>query len=321
MYIVTGGAGFIGGHLVRALVAQGRQVLVVDDLSDPTRVAAGLGNTPIVDCLDKEVFREAVAAGRTFGAVEGLFHQGACADTMSTDRWRFWWDNYEFSTLMLRWALVQGIPLVYASSAAVYGRGRCFAERPENERPANYYAWSKLLFDRYVRLHARGPGSTVVGLRYFNVYGPGESRKGRMASTAYQAYRQATTEGVVRLFQGTDGFPHGGQQRDFVSVADVVAVNLHFMMSPKPCRAIVNVGTGCARTFNDLAAAVTREVGGGSIVYVAQPPALRDSYQSFTQADLTALRRAGYEAEFTPLETGIARAVPLWKAETHPSAA
>jgi len=321
VYIVTGGAGFIGGNLVRALVARGEQVLVVDDLSDPARVAAGLGDTHVVDCLDKEAFREAVAAGRTFGAVRGLFHQGACADTLSTDRWKLWWDNYEFSTLMLRWALVQDIPLVYASSAAVYGRGHAFAERPENERPANYYAWSKLLFDRYVRLHASGPGSTVVGLRYFNVYGPGESHKGRMASTAYQAYRQATGEGVVRLFQGTDGFPHGGQQRDFVSVADVIAVNLHFMMSPEPRRAIVNVGTGCARSFNDLAGAVTREVGGGSIVYVPMPASLRDRYQSFTQADLAALRHAGYEAEFTPLETGIAHAVAHWNAEADPSAA
>ncbi|MBN2582795.1 MAG: ADP-glyceromanno-heptose 6-epimerase [Planctomycetes bacterium] len=320
MYIVTGGAGFIGSNLVRGLVARGHRVLVVDDMANRDKVATNLGGVPVVDCLDKEFFREAVAAGRTFGSVEGLFHQGACADTLCTDRWRLWWDNYEYSTLMLRWALVQRIPLVYASSAAVYGAATSFTEEPDNERPLNFYGWSKLLFDRYVRLHARGPGSTVVGLRYFNVYGPGEAHKGRMASTAYQVYRQVRRSGVARLFEGTGGFARGQQQRDFVHVSDVVAVNLHFMQSA-PRRGIYNVGTGAARTFNDLARAVTREVGTGSIVYVPVPKPLRDTYQSFTEADLTELRRAGYDGDFASLEVGVADAVARWNKEPADSAA
>ena len=152
------------------------------------------------------------------------------------------------------------------------------------------------------------------------VYGPNEAHKGRMASMVYQLHRQLSQTGKARLFEGTGGYGNGEQRRDFVFVGDVVNVNLFFAEAPVR-KAIVNVGTGCARSFNDLAGAVTREVGGGSIVYVPMPASLRDRYQSFTQADLAALRHAGYEAEFTPLETGIAHAVAHWNAEADPSAA
>lgn len=197
------------------------------------------------------------------------------------------------------------------SSAAVYGTSTVFEEEPANEQPLNVYGQSKLLFDRYVRRHCRRTHNTVVGLRYFNVYGPGEGHKGKMASMVYQLYGQSRRGGVVRLFKGTNGGSDGEQRRDFVHVSDVAAVNLFFMDGPPRC-GIYNVGTGQARSFNDVAHLVAAD---SRVEYIPFPEALRDKYQDFTQADLTQLREAGYENAFVELEIGVAKSMSAWDAE------
>ena len=213
--------------------------------------------------------------------------------------------NYEFSKEILRWCLDRKIPLVYASSASVYGAGKVCIEEPTYEAPINVYAYSKLQFDRYVRRLAPQIGSTVVGLRYFNVYGPREAHKGRMASMIWQLYHQLKKDGVCRLFTGTDGYEDGGQLRDFVAVSDVAKVNL-FFAAAAPRVGVYNCGTGKARSFNDVANALIARLGRGRIEYVPFPDSLKGKYQSFTEADLTRLRAAGYEADFTELEDGVA---------------
>ncbi len=314
MYIVTGGAGFIGSNLVRDLVSDGERVMVVDDLTGRAGVQANLAGCAVSDCLNMRDFISAVCAGRSFGEVAGVFHQGACADTTCMDCRHLWRDNYKYSVQLLLWAAARRIPFVYASSAAVYGASQAYREQPENENPLNPYACSKLLFDRYVRRHCGHVGSTVVGLRYFNVYGPTEAHKGPMASTAYQLWRQLCDGGVAKLFMGTDGYGDGEQRRDFVHVSDVVKVNRYFMAGPPRC-GIFNVGTGNSRSFNDLARAIISEHGSGAIEYVPFPEHLHGRYQSFTQADIAGLRQAGYGEEFLPLEDGVANAVLMWRSE------
>jgi ADP-L-glycero-D-manno-heptose 6-epimerase len=215
-------------------------------------------------------------------------------------------DNYEYSKALYGFAIARGIPLIYASSASVYGMGPVFREDPALEKPLNLYAWSKLLFDRWVRRHAASARSQIVGLRYFNVYGPGEAQKAEMASVAWKSHLQLRDGQVVRLFESTDGYGPGEQRRDFVYVDDVAAVNLWFLDHPR-ASGIFNVGTGRAQTFNDVARAVIAHHGRGRIEYVPFPSGLRGSYQSFTQADISALRAAGCEMPFLTVEEGVSR--------------
>lgn len=305
MYIVTGAAGFIGSNLVHALNERGiSEVLAVDTLQhgDKFRNLKGL---EIADYMDISEFRERVRAGDSFGGqVRAVLHQGACADTTESDG-RFMMDNnYTFSKEILHWAAARGAALVYASSASVYGAGKICREERECEDPLNVYAYSKLLFDRYVLAAASRLSTTVVGLRYFNVYGPRESFKGRMASMVHQLHQQLLQTGVARLFEGTDGYGPGEQRRDFVFVGDVAKVNL-FFAEGEPRVGVFNVGTGASRSFNDIARALIAELGRGDIEYIPFPESLRGKYQSFTQADLTNLRASGYDEAFTTLEEGI----------------
>ncbi len=304
MIIVTGAAGFVGSNLVHALNARGRRdVIAVDDLTDGDRFR-NLSGCDLADYLDRDEFRALVRRGLTGMGVEAIFHQGACADTTEADG-RYMMDvNYTYSKEILHAARACKAALVYASSASVYGLARHCVEEPRCEQPLNVYAYSKWQFDNYVRRLMPELGTTVVGLRYFNVYGPREGHKARMASMVWQLHRQLEANGVARLFEGTDGFADGEQRRDFVSVADVVAVNLHFGFGP-PCQAVVNVGTGRARSFNDIARTLIARLGRGRIDYVPFPESLQGKYQSFTQADVTNLRAAGYDAPFLTLEQGI----------------
>ena len=306
MIVVTGAAGFIGSNLVRALNARGRaDLLLVDDLSNG-RKFQNLVDCDFEDYLDKEAFFARIASGKLDGRVEAVFHQGACSDTTEWNGRVMLTDNYEASKTVFQYTTSRGIPLVYASSAAVYGMGPEFREDPECERPLNLYGWSKMLFDRWVRHRARTLHSPVVGLRYFNVYGPRESHKGDMASVAWKHHLQLQQGDVVRLFEGSDGFSHGEQRRDFVFVGDVVGVNLWFL-DHGDVSGIYNVGTGRAQTFNDVARAVIAHHGRGKIEYVPFPEILRGSYQSFTEANLTNLREAGCDLPFLPVEAGVAR--------------
>jgi ADP-L-glycero-D-manno-heptose 6-epimerase len=305
MHIVTGAAGFIGSNMVRGLNAQGvRDVLAVDDLEQGDKFL-NLRDCEIVDFLDKQEFLEAVRRGSpALEKAKAILHQGACADTTESNGRYMMENNFTYSKELLHWALERRIPLVYASSASVYGAGRHCVEEPSCEKPLNVYAYSKLLFDQYVRRHLPAVDSTVVGLRYFNVYGPGERHKGRMASMVFQLYDQLVRTGVARLFEGTDGFGHGEQRRDFVYVGDVVAINL-FFASGALKKGIFNVGTGKSRSFNDIARILIDRLGRGEIQYIPFPDSLKGKYQSFTESDISRIRAAGYERPFTSLEEGI----------------
>jgi ADP-L-glycero-D-manno-heptose 6-epimerase len=304
LIVVTGAAGFIGSNLVRALNARGRaDLLLVDDLTNGHKFE-NLVDCDFADYVDKDVFLARVERGELHGELEAIFHQGACSDTTEWNGRVMLRDNYEASKTLLRFASAREVPFLYASSAAVYGRGPEFREDPGCERPLNLYGWSKLLFDRWVRRHSRT--SQVVGLRYFNVYGPRESHKGEMASVAWKHHLQLEAGSVVRLFESSDGFAPGEQRRDFVYVGDVAQVNLWFLDHPQ-VSGIYNVGTGRAQTFNDVARAVIAHHGRGRIEYVPFPDVLRGSYQSFTEASLAQLREAGCDTPFLSVEAGVAR--------------
>jgi ADP-L-glycero-D-manno-heptose 6-epimerase len=319
MYVVTGAAGFIGSRLVAALNARGiREILAVDDLSGRDGDnARNLFSLEIQDFMDKGEFLARVTSGSFNGEVEAVLHQGACTNTLETNGQYMMENNYAYSKALLDWCEEDKVPLIYASSAAVYGAGTRFAEVPENETPLNVYAYSKLLFDQHVRTRLE-ESRQIAGLRYFNVYGPNEAHKKKtgMHSIALQSFEHYRKEGHVRLFAGSDGYADGQQQRDFVHVDDVVAVNL-WLLENREVSGIFNCGTGKAQTFNEVAAAVVNSVDGsnltvqelvakGLIRYVPFPEKLVGKYQSYTEADLGQLRAAGYKGAFRPVETGVA---------------
>ena len=319
LYVVTGAAGFIGSRLIAGLNQAGiTEILAVDALDKVAR-ARNLYSLEIEDYLDRKDFLAQLETGRLDGSLEAVLHQGACSNTMETDEHYMMESNYAYSKALFDWCQGEQVPLIYASSAAVYGPGREFGETRENEDPLNVYAYSKFLFDQYVRRRLDEDGPQVAGLRYFNVYGPNEAHKGRMASVAFHAFNQVRTEGRVKLFVGSDGYEDGGQQRDFVHVDDVVSVNL-WLLENRGISGIYNCGTGRAQTFNEVAAAVINTVNGSEftveelveknfIEYIPFPAQLVGKYQSYTQADLSRLREAGYEGAFRPVEQGVAEYV------------
>jgi ADP-L-glycero-D-manno-heptose 6-epimerase len=305
MIVVTGGAGFIGSNLVRGLNACGhRDVLVVDNLKNGVKFK-NLVDCEIADYLDKTTFIERIERGDySARTIEAVFHQGACSTTTEWDGRYMMDNNYEYSKTLLRFCLEHKIPLIYASSAAVYGCGRVFKEETACEAPLNVYGYSKLQFDHYLRDRLSAIESQVVGLRYFNVYGPREAHKGSMASVAYHLNNQWKESSKVRLFEGCDGYGNGEQLRDFVCIDDVVEVNLWFLDHPQ-VSGIFNVGTGRSQPFNDVAQAVLEYHGSGEIEYIPFPDHLKGRYQSFTEADLSALRAAGCDHRFKPVEEGV----------------
>jgi ADP-L-glycero-D-manno-heptose 6-epimerase len=301
MIIVTGGAGFIGANLVRGLNAAGRDdVIVVDDLSDG-RKFANLDDARIADFIDADDFAARLDAGQGFGKMDAVFHQGACSDTTEWDGRKMMRLNFEASKRIFAYAQAMHAPLVYASSAAVYGASMGFAEDPANEKPLNVYGWSKLLFDRW--LARQDATSPVAGFRYFNVYGPYEQHKGRMASVIHHFDRQLRADGMIRLFAGSHGYADGEQRRDFVYVGDIVRANLWAWEAR--ASGVFNLGTGASRAFNDVARAVIAWHGKGRIDYIPFPDDLKGAYQAFTQADIGRLRAAGYDAPFTSVEDGV----------------
>ena len=322
MIVVTGAAGFIGSNLVRGLNERGVDtILAVDDLTDGDKFV-NLVQGRIADYMHKDDFRRAVREGFLPG-VRAVFHQGACSDTTERNGHYMMDNNYRVTLELFEYCQTHKIPFIYASSAAVYGAGPVYVEDLANEKPLNVYGYSKFLFDQVVRARIAQSTAQVVGLRYFNVYGPQEQHKGRMASVAFPNMNQFLAEGHVRLFGGWDGYPDGGQLRDFISVRDVVDVNLHFLDHPDQS-GIFNCGTGRAQPFNDIAMTVVntiRQLRGdpvlpldalvaeGLLRYVDFPDDLKGRYQSYTQADVTALRAAGYTAVMRDVQTGVAEYV------------
>jgi ADP-L-glycero-D-manno-heptose 6-epimerase len=321
MYVVTGGAGFIGANLVKALNDRGeKDILVVDDLEHGDKFK-NLVDCEIVDYLDKRDFLERINNGDFKKKFKAILHEGACSDTMEHNGVYMMGNNYEYSKVLLHYCQSKRIPYLYASSAAVYGAGKVFRESREHESPLNVYGYSKWQFDQYVRHLLPKKTAQIVGFRYFNVYGDREQHKGRMASVAFHHFNQYRDSGKVKLFEGCDGFGDGEQRRDFISIEDVVAVNLFFLDHPQKS-GIFNVGTGRAQSFNDVAAAVInsfRRLAGKPaasiktlqdehlVEYIPFPESLKGKYQSFTQADMTALRRAGYKKAFLTVEEGVGR--------------
>ncbi|MCS0807421.1 ADP-glyceromanno-heptose 6-epimerase [Massilia agilis] len=327
MYIVvTGAAGLIGSNIVKALNERGiTNIIAVDNLTRGDKFR-NLVDCEISDYVDKHEFLARIRAHAYDRRIKAIFHEGACSDTMEHNGKYMMENNYQYSLDLLAFAKEQGAQFLYASSAAVYGGGTVFKEERAHEDPLNVYGYSKFLFDQVVRQRAGDQTVQVVGFRYFNVYGPREGHKGRMASVAFHHFNQYRESGKVRLFEGRDGYPDGGQMRDFVSVKDVAKVNLWFFDHPD-ISGIFNLGTGRAQPFNDVATAVVntmRELEGkepmptgelvkaGIIEYVTFPEALIGKYQSFTQADMGKMRAAGYEAPFLSVADGVRDYVLNW---------
>jgi ADP-L-glycero-D-manno-heptose 6-epimerase len=322
-YIVTGAAGFIGSNLVKALNERGvNDIIAVDNLKNAAKFR-NLTDCEVADYFDKNEFIARLESGHFDGQIAAILHEGACSDTMEDDGRYMMENNYRYSLSLLDYCQEENVPLLYASSASVYGSGPVFRESRECEAPLNVYAYSKFLFDQIVRRRWNDRSAQIVGLRYFNVYGPREQHKGRMASVAWHFFNQYRAEGHVKLFEGCDGYENGGQLRDFVSVEDVVKVNLYFLDHPNRS-GIFNLGTGHAQSFNDVAVAVVNtlraEAGAAALTleqmqqqqllrYIPFPEQLKGKYQSYTQADMNALRAAGYDRPFLNVEQGVSRYV------------
>ncbi len=333
--VVTGAAGFIGSNIIKGLNARGlTDIIAVDDLTQGDKFR-NLADLNISDYVDADVFYDDYAAGG-YGQIEAVFHEGACSDTMELDGKYMMQNNFATSVQLFHACQKRGARLLYASSAATYGGSDTFREEPAFERPLNVYGYSKLLFDQRMRRECgldfgralAGKTMQVVGFRYFNVYGPREQHKARMASVAFHQFNQFRAEGKVKLFGEYGGYPAGSQMRDFIYIDDVVAVNLWFYDHPG-VSGIFNLGTGRAQPFNDVASAVVntlRELDkqealpletlatGGMIDYVPFPDALRGKYQCYTQADLTALRATGCDHAFADVQSGVAQYVK-WLAQ------
>jgi ADP-L-glycero-D-manno-heptose 6-epimerase len=307
LIVVTGGAGFIGSNLVRRLNAAGRDdIVVVDDLSDSRKVD-NLRGARLLDYVDKDEFVRLLAEGSSrLAGLELVLHHGACSSTTEPDGRFVMANNYEYSRLVLDGCMDRDARLIYASSAAVYGDATARAGGPRAERPLNVYAWSKLLFDQHVRRVRSQAGASVVGLRYFNVYGPGEDHKGPMSSVIRQFHDQVRHDGRVRLFGASHGLQAGRQARDFIHVDDVVEVVMWFIEHPE-VSGTFDCGTGRARTFADVAHLVLAWHGSGEVEHIPFPPDLVDRYQPWTEADLDGLRRVGCDRSFQPIEVGVPR--------------
>ena len=328
--VVTGAAGFIGSNLIKGLNARGfDDIIAVDDMTQGDKFR-NLAQFKISDYVDASVFYDEFAHG-SYGQIEAVFHEGACSDTMETNGKYMMENNYSTSVSLYQACQKRGARLLYASSAATYGGSDTFREDPVFEQPLNVYGYSKLLFDQRMRRECGadfqrsvvGKTGQVVGFRYFNVYGPQEQHKGRMASVAFHQFNQFKAEGKVKLFGEYGGYAPGSQMRDFVFIDDVVAVNLWFFDHPG-ISGIFNLGTGRAQPFNDIASSVVnamRSIKGesplslaamaeaGLIEYIPFPDALRGKYQCYTQADLGALRATGCDHRFADVQTGVAKYV------------
>ena len=305
MIVVTGGAGFIGSNLVYSLNKKGlKDILIVEELDTYTKKFNNLKSLDYLDCIDKDSFLDQIKNNKYLNNIECIFHLGACSKTTEPDRDYMLSTNLYYSKDILKYSTNNKIPLIYASSASVYGSGAKFYEDKENESYLNHYAESKLMFDQYYRDNLSKITSQVVGLRYFNVLGPREHHKEGMSSVVYHFYNQMIASKSINLFKGSHGYKDGEQRRDFIFVDDTINVKLWFLKNSN-VSGIYNVGTGTSRAFNDIANAVIKYFNHGKINYIDFPNNLESQYQAYTQADMTNLRKSGYLDNFTTLESGV----------------
>ena len=304
MIVITGGAGFIGSNLASNL-DKDFELLIVDELDKQTSKFRNISDIKYLDCIDKVAFLNLLINDdkKYSDDIQMIFHLGACSKTTEKDRNYVMETNFEYSKKLLHFCANNDIPLVYASSASVYGDGKVFKEDPHNESSMNYYAESKLLFDNYYRDHITKIKSQVSGLRYFNVYGPREGHKDGMFSVMYSFYNQLEKYNQIKLFKGSHGYDDGEQRRDFIHVEDTVKVKIWLMQNK--VSGIFNVGTGKSRSFNDVAKNVISVLEKGHLEYIDFPDGLKEQYQAYTQADMSNLINSGYEDDFLSLEEGV----------------
>tara|TARA_B100000902_G_C27268047_1_gene894723 strand:- start:604 stop:1569 length:966 start_codon:yes stop_codon:yes gene_type:complete len=305
MIVVTGSNGFIGSNLIKGLNEIGyKDIIAVDDHND-ARLKENISHCEIKDFLGIDEFINLVKSNEFDGTeFRAIFHQGACSNTMEWDAEFLYKNNLLYSKELLKFSQKTRTPMIYASSASVYGAGKVFQESLENEDPINLYAYSKFKFDQLVRKELIKKDTQIVGLRYFNVYGPQEQHKGAMASVAFHLHNQLKENDEIKLFEGYEGYEDGEQRRDFIYVEDVVKVNLWFLENQN-VSGIFNVGTGKSQTFNEVAHSVIDWNKKGKINYIPFPEKLKGAYQSYTQADISKLREVGYEYEFLNVQEGV----------------
>ncbi len=307
MLVVTGGAGFIGSALVWALNEQGRKDVVIVDKLGSEGKWKNLRGLNFTDIVTPEHFAERLRS-QTPPKPEAILHMGAITDTFEQDADAMYFSNTRYTRVLTQWAIENDVRFIYASSASVYGDGELgFSDADTltpDLLPLNPYAFSKWLFD--TQSLQEGWASKIAGLRFFNVFGPNEYHKARMASVIWHATNQVRETGQIKLFQShKEGYRDGGQQRDFVYVKDLCRVVLWFLSHPE-ANGIFNLGTGQARTFNDLANAVFAALDRTpDITYIPTPETIRNSYQYHTEADLTKLRAVGCDLPFTSLENAV----------------
>ena len=305
MIVITGGAGFIGSNLAKTL-SQSGELLIVEELDRQTEKFSNISDINYIDCIGKDEFLSNIKneEKKYSNKIDIIFHLGACSKTTEKDRSYIMSTNFEYSKALLHFCANNEIPLIYASSASVYGASKIFKESPENESSLNYYAESKLLFDNYYREHSKKINSQVAGLRYFNVYGPRENHKKEMYSVVYRFYHQVKENNEIKLFKASHGYENGEQRRDFIHVDDTINVK-KWLMNSRDISGIFNVGTGLSRSFNDVAKNVISTLGEGKIKYIDFPDDLESQYQAFTEANMSLLRKSGFEQKFLSVEQGV----------------
>lgn len=308
MIVVTGGAGFIGSAIVHALNKSGMsEILIVDDVDHPEQ-EKNLAALKYIDLKGKDDFLKMILSGSLKPKVNSIIHMGACSSTTETNQEFLRTNNFEYTRHLAEFSLSEDVRFIYASSAATYGDGANGYRDDESQltplRPLNLYGDSKQQFDLWAR--DTGAFDKIVGLKYFNVYGPNEYHKGDMQSLVRKGYYQIQETGKMRLFKSyKPEYPDGGQERDFIYIADAVAMTLFFLDHPK-IGGLFNVGSGVARNWNALAHALFSAMDKPpNIEYIEMPASIRDQYQYHTQAEMGKIRKAGYDAPGTSLEDGI----------------
>ncbi|AKC60746.1 ADP-glyceromanno-heptose 6-epimerase [Blochmannia endosymbiont of Camponotus (Colobopsis) obliquus] len=311
MIIVTGGAGFIGSNLVKTLnKMQHKNILIVDHLKDNKKYI-NLTDLDFIDYIDKKDFIKKITNNninyninnnKAFNNnIKVIFHKGACSSTITYNSMYVMKNNYQFSKILLNFCIKYKIPFIYASSAAVYGKTpKKFLEERQYEKPCNIYGCSKFFFDQYVRFISPQAKSPICGLRYFNVYGPRESHKNNMASIIYQLAKQINNKQNPKLFLGSENF-----KRDFIYIDDVIKINIWAWKNN--ISGIFNCGTGQAQSFQSIANIILNFYKQNNLKYIPLPNIINKHYQTFTKADITKIRLAGYKQPFEKTTTNIVK--------------